>query len=589
MCLKPSILKTEGNAVVCRVSHLSLGNSTSCNDLQLPLRSQHLPRLAELSPTQLLPWREPGQSTRCDSEGGAVSTPRFHRMTNPLWQQRKHQMKTSPHILIMSENLANAQAVSGFLAKRSCNPEVVHSESDALLRIRHNPPPDLVMLELHGGRYSLRTLKNLLSLRPEIKVVVVSAHNNTRQIVEAIRMGAYDYLTIPVGDQELERLIQRHTREVASKVLTLVRKPLKDLGDGHSLVAASAAMRRICVQAEQLGHIDAPVLLVGENFTGKAAVARLIHLFSSRSRERFMEVNCAALPAKLLEKELFGCEQGVPGIPVSEPGKIELCNKGTVLMNEIVAVPAAVQSKLLPVLQGRQLLRSGEERPIDADVRLLASTSANIDEALADGRISKDLYYQLSAFVIQVPPLRQRSEDIPALLQNTMARLAAQNSRLPVPFSRAAMDACVRYSWPGNLRELEDFVHQYLAVGEEAVAHIELDSDSSRWHVGTNSWAFQQSALASQNTMQVVNNETPTRNLKSMVRDIKNEAEVRAIKQALQDTKWNRKHAARLLNISYRGLLYKIRQHSLTREPGWGHSTPVRHWTGRHLDHPEER
>src|SRR5215831_12335848 len=393
-------------------------------------------------------------------------------MTNPIWKERKHKMVASPRILVMSENFANAQAVSGFLANRSCNPEVVHSEADALLRVRHSPPLDLVLLELHGGKYSLRTLRNLVNLRPGMKVVVVSSHNNTRQIVDAIRMGAHDYLTIPVGDQELERLIQRHTRELASKVLTLVRKPPEDLGDGHSLVAASAAMRRICVQAEQLAHIDAPVLLVGENFTGKAAVARLIHLFSSRSRERFMEVNCGALPEKLLEKELFGYEQGVAGIPVAEPGKIELCNKGTVLVNEITAVPTTLQSKLLPLLQTRQLLRIGGEHLIEADVRILASTTANIDEALADGRICKDLYYQLSAFVINVPPLRQRTEDIPALLQNSMARLAAQNSRIPVPFSRAAMDACVRYSWPGNLRELETFVERYLVLGEDAVTQI---------------------------------------------------------------------------------------------------------------------
>lgn len=505
-------------------------------------------------------------------------------MTNPVWQERKHKMMKAPHILVMSENFANAQAVSGFLAKRSCNPEIIYSEADALVRVRHNPPPDLVLLELHGGRYSLRTLRNLVNLRPGIKVVVVASHNNTREIVEAIRMGAHDYLTIPVGDQELERLIQRHTRELASKVLTLVRKPLEDLGDGHSLVAASAAMRRICVQAEQLAHIEAPVLLVGENFTGKAAVARLIHLFSSRSQERFMEVNCAALPPKLLEKELFGYEQGVAGIPVSEPGKIELCNKGTVLVNEIAAVPATLQSKLLPLVRSRQLLRIGAKNAIEADVRVLAATTADIDEALADGRICKDVYYQLSAFVIQVPPVRQRPEDIPSLLQNSMARLAAQNSRLPVPFSRVAIDACLRYSWPGNLRELENFVERYLVLGEEAVAHIELGSDSNRWHVATNSWALQESAPTPRTTKQFVNRDAPTRNLKSLVRDIKNEAEVQAIKQALEDTKWNRKRAARLLNISYRGLLYKIRQHSLTREPGWGHSTHVRDWAGNHLE-----
>ena len=359
-----------------------------------------------------------------------------------------------------------------------------------------------------------------------------------------------------------------------ARTLAVVRESVEDLGEGQYLIAASAAMQKIRLQAERLANIDAPVLILGENWTGKEAVARLIHKLSSRSRERFLEVNCAALPGEMLERELFGCQaDAAHGAPSAKPGKIELCHRGTILLNAVAEMPARLQAKLLHVLQDRECFRLGGEVPFEADVRILAATNTTMDAGLSERKLSEDLYYRLSAFVIQLPPLRDRREDTPALLQNFMARLAAQYSRPPVAFSRAAMDACLRYSWPGNLRELENFVKRYLVMGEEAIAHGELGPEAGPRNGQVNSWALQKKAPRS--VPQPAPAEEPTCHLKSMVRDVKDEAEIRAIRQALHDTGWNRKRAARLLDISYRGLLYKIRQHSLTQESEWV-STRVR-------------
>jgi DNA-binding NtrC family response regulator len=472
---------------------------------------------------------------------------------------------TSPHILVMSDNPAHARALCALLTQRLCYPEIASGEADALLRVRRPPRPDLVLLELNGGPYDLDTLKSLRSLCPEIKVVVVSAANDTRRIVEAIRLGARDYLTMPVNGEDMDQVLRRHAPEQSASMLSLVTERVEDLGEGKFFVAASAAMRKVRDQAERLANIDAPVLILGENGSGKEVVARLIHKFSSRSRERFVKVNCAALPGDLLESELFGYESGAFGATHTKTGKFELCHRGTILLDEVAVVPASLQAELLQVLQERQFFRPNEEQAIDVDVRILAAMSLNLDAVLADSRLREDLYYQLSAFTISIPPLRERRDEIPVLLRHFMARMAAQYSRPPIAFSRSVMDACLHYSWPGNLRELKNFVKRYLVMGEEAIANGELRSEPSRRQISGSGPILTEQSRTPRKDKEPTSDELPTYHLKSMVRDLKDEAEIRAIMQALHETHWNRKRAARLLDISYRGLLYKIRQHSLTQ------------------------
>jgi transcriptional regulator with PAS, ATPase and Fis domain len=262
-----------------------------------------------------------------------------------------------------------------------------------------------------------------------------------------------------------------------------------------------------------------------------------------------MKVNCAALPGDLLESELFGYEPGAfTGANRSKPGKFELCNKGTILLDEIGEMPAALQAKLLHVLQDQQFSRLGGRTAIKVDVRILAATNIDIQQAIATRKLREDLYYRLNAFTVNIPPLRERREEIPLLLRHFMSRLAEQFGRPPLPISTSLQDACMKYPWPGNLRELGNFMKRYIVLADEALAISELRSGNTS---GQNMPMRHPSAPDGSS------------DLKSLVRGLKDEAEMQAITRALEQTNWKRKEAAELLNISYKALLYKIRQYGI--------------------------
>jgi transcriptional regulator with PAS, ATPase and Fis domain len=291
------------------------------------------------------------------------------------------------------------------------------------------------------------------------------------------------------------------------------------------------------------------VLLLGESGTGKEVLGRLIHKLSPRAHRTFLKVNCAAVPADLLESELFGYEPGAfTGATHAKPGKFELCNKGTILLDEIGEMPPLLQAKLLHVLQDQQFSRLGSRSVIKVDVRILAATNINIPEALANKRLREDLYYRLNAFTMQIPPLRERKEEIPILLKHSMTRMAERYARAPLPLSPALLQACQNHSWPGNLRELNNFLKRYLILGDENLAVSELIPRND----GNGGSSGESSARG-----------TESGGLKSLARTAKDEAEAQAIMQALEQTNWNRKQAAVILQISYKALLYKIRQYGI--------------------------
>jgi two-component system, NtrC family, response regulator AtoC len=309
------------------------------------------------------------------------------------------------------------------------------------------------------------------------------------------------------------------------------------------------------MQAELLAKLDVPVLIKGESGSGKEVVARLIHKLSNRPDCKFVEIDCGAFPADTLESELFGYERGVNGAARSTPGKFELCQEGTIFLNAIEQLPASAQAKLLLFLQQKHFCRLGGKTPIRTDTRILAASNGSIEGAVAERKLRDDLYYCLSAFTLHIPSLRQRKDEIPFLLDYFMQRMARQYGLAPQTFSPELLEACRQYPWPGNLRELENFVKRYLVMGDDSLTQDEapaiLDSSS---HAVT--------ALPSGKEREKV---TPidSGSLKTLMRNIKGEAERNAIAGALEKTNWNRRAAARHLSISYRGLLYKIQQYQL--------------------------
>ena len=299
-------------------------------------------------------------------------------------------------------------------------------------------------------------------------------------------------------------------------------------------------------QVMQIANVDVPVLLLGESGTGKEVIARLIHKFSNRAQQTFMKVNCAALPAELLESELFGHEAGAfTGATRAKPGKFEVCHRGTLLLDEIGEMPVVPQAKLLHVLQDGEFARLGSPSPIKVNVRIIAATNVNVAKAIAAQKFREDLYYRLNAFMIEIPPLRERKEDIPALLAHAAREWGKRYGRPAPPLTPALLEACLSYHWPGNVRELESFVRRFLIVGSEDQMIAQLRASNG---TGQSDRRFPSVEVG---------------DLKSMMRGMKHQMEKEVILHALEMTGGNRKEAATILNISLRAVFYKIRQYGL--------------------------
>ena len=320
------------------------------------------------------------------------------------------------------------------------------------------------------------------------------------------------------------------------------------MGYGSTFIQNSSALKRIAEQANQFAQVDVPVLCLGESGTGKEVIARLIHSLSPRANNMFLKVNCAALPADLLESELFGYEAGAfTGATRSKPGKFELCNGGTLMLDEVGEMPTSLQAKLLHVLQDGEFMRLGGRHQIKVDVRILAATNVDVQHAIRTKALREDLYYRLSAFIIRMPPLRERREDIAPILRHYINLYADTYNLPPVLLSENFMNVCLRYGWPGNVRELENLAKRVVILRDETLVPSELQMEPAR----------------NQELELVASTNERTDDLKSLVRGLKADAEIDAIRQALDDTRWNRKEAAKLLKISYKAMLYKVRQYGL--------------------------
>jgi two-component system, NtrC family, response regulator AtoC len=461
-------------------------------------------------------------------------------------------MKETAKILLVDDEPGMLRYIRTLLEVDDYKVETASTGEEAIERVKKGLQPDLVLLDLlMPGIDGLQTLEQLRQIQAGVKVVMLSCVTDTRKVVQAIRLGAHDYLTKPFQKAELDAVIDQclgtNQQSYAGEV--------EELADDTFFVADSPAMRKLRSQAALVANVDIPVLLLGESGTGKEVMARLIHKLSPRAHRTFLKVNCAAVPADLLESELFGYEAGAfTGANHAKPGKFELSNKGTILLDEIGEMPPLLQAKLLHVLQDQQFSRLGGRSVIKVDVRILAATNINIPEAIASKRLREDLYYRLNAFTLQVPPLRERKEEIPILLKHFMGHMAERYARPPLPLSPILLQACQEYSWPGNLRELNNFVKRYLVLGDEDLAIRELAPRSD-------------ASGAPFETAQ--RDGTPAAGgLKSLARSAKDEAEAEAIAEALEKTNWNRKQAAALLKISYKALLYKIRQYGIAEAKG---------------------
>jgi two-component system, NtrC family, response regulator AtoC len=455
------------------------------------------------------------------------------------------------HVLVVDDEPSIRKYLQTLLEVDGYKVTSVGSGGEALERIHEGERPDFIILDvLMQEMNGIETLRQMMQVDRTLSVIMLSCSNEVTTVVEAIRLGAQDYLTKPFEKAELDAALLkcRQKMELRKENMAL-REYCDHLTEDLSFLAASPQMVRIRQQILQIAPVDVPVFICGESGVGKEVVARMIHMRSTRRNQPFIKVNCAALPGELLESELFGYDQGAfTGAVRSKPGKFELANKGTIFLDEIAEMSPHLQAKLLHVLQDHQYSRLGGRHLVDVDVRVLAATNIEVQEAMKSGRLREDLYYRLNVLSINVPPLRERTTEIPLLIRHFLNKYSEKFQK-PVPSpSEHLMEAAMRYPWPGNLRELENFVKRYVILEDDEGSFRELV----------------EMAAARQRTSP---REEPApvreQGLKALVRGLKDEAEMEAIADALEKTHWCRKDAAKMLGISYKALLYKIRQFNL--------------------------
>jgi DNA-binding NtrC family response regulator len=425
------------------------------------------------------------------------------------------------------------------------------SEEQALLdRLEKCEQADLLLLALHTSRDPLPLLTHIRCTKPNLPVIVLSCSAELRDLEMVIRLGVRGIVMKPFVGSDVEQAIEEHLTAADKNVPSADALKEIPLNESHSFVRSSKRMRDLEAQAALVARADIPLLILGESGTGKEILALYTHKMSARSQNIFLKVNCAAVPADLLESELFGYEQGAfTGAVKTKPGKFEVCTGGTIFLDEIGEMPAMLQAKLLQVLQDGTFSRLGSRSPMKVDVRVIAATNINMKEAMANKTFREDLYYRLNGFTLSIPPLRERKEEIPVLAEYFMRKGAKRYGREPLSFSANLLDVLAGHSWPGNLRELENVINRYLVLGEERSIVEELSPSS-----------VYQGAVAAVSPQEVPNGA----GLKEMVRNLKGDAESTAIAQVLEGVGWNRKAAANDLQISYKALLYKIKQYDLS-------------------------
>ena len=445
------------------------------------------------------------------------------------------------------------------------------AEALALLSSLH---PQLVLLDIDQLDTNALELARQVKLeRADVPMVILSGSGERDLLVKGMRTGAYDFLVKPVAGQTLKDVLKSALALTDSAPVISAQGGNGSAGvqapvDLDLLFRNSERMRAVEDIVRRAADTNATILLQGESGTGKEMVARAIHYISDRRDKPFLKVNCASLPGELLESELFGHEKGAfTGAHRRKPGKFELAHRGTFLLDEIGEMPLGLQAKLLHVLQDGQFFRVGGSEVITSDARLIAATNKNLASGMTTGLFREDLYYRLNVVAISIPPLRERREEIPVLVDYFMGRFCRQYNRDALKISTATMRLLQDYAWPGNVRELENMIKRAVVLQTEALVQQEIALRSEK------PWAPRpeaSAAPASTQTAAVPPASAAKMGLKDIARRAAMAAEKQVMKEVLEKVRWNRAEAARLLKISYKAMLYKIRQAGLDDRPERG-------------------
>jgi two-component system, NtrC family, response regulator AtoC len=476
-------------------------------------------------------------------------------------------MKPVQRVLIVDDDASAREWLAAFMRARGLAPVCAGSGEEALDELRRAPPAVATLDIVLPGMDGLATLRAMKALAPSVPVIVLSGIGATQAIVEALRLGAADFLRKPFEGEELELALDK---ALARAALERDAGARGHFGDGAFappsvplFAGESHKMKLVDDMIDHVADTDITVLIRGESGTGKELVARTLWSRSDRVRRPFVKVNCAALPHELLESELFGYEKGAfTGAQKRKLGKFELANGGTIFLDEISEMHPSLQAKLLQVLQDGQFSRLGGETDVAVDTRVIAASNRHLESAVREGSFREDLFYRLNVVTIQLPPLRERRDEIPLLADHFLDRYAREYGKDPKPLPVEVRAAFAAYDWPGNIRELENLVKRIVVLGTPDAVLGEL-----RARTGLVSRPAAACAAALSELDRFLAGESQRVSLKRVAREAAQVAEARLIAKVLQRTRWNRKEAAAILQISYKALLYKMRDAGLSDSP----------------------
>jgi two-component system response regulator AtoC len=519
-------------------------------------------------------------------------------------------MSQKPHVMVVDDDLAMCAFLRTFLSARGYAAVTLTNAEEAVRRF-HAERPAAVLLDvvMPGNMDGLGALTAFKKIDRDVPIIVISGQGRTNTVVQAMKLGATDFVCKPFEDHELEVLIGTalRQRQLSQEVASL-RAQLNEQSKYTMLFGHSDAMAEVRDLIERVSDTDVTVLIRGESGTGKELVARALHERSLRKDKAFVKVNCAALPSELLESELFGFEKGAfTGAIQQKPGKFEFANHGTMFLDEIGDIGYPLQAKLLQVLQDGEFSRLGGKSDVQVDVRLVAATNRDLETAVAAGEFREDLYFRLNVVTINLPPLRERREEIPVLTDFFMKKYSVQYNKPVAGVGPDLAQRLMNYDWPGNVRQLENMIKRLVVLGSEATIMKELQQPTptlsfrssspssmplsgnrtsvpsipppvmpppaavntgaaaivSPTHAGATE-ADSMAAVAAAVAATAAGG-TASVSLKDIARSAAREAERELILRMLTRTRWNRKEAAEILGISYKALLYKIKENGLDK------------------------
>jgi two-component system response regulator AtoC len=498
-------------------------------------------------------------------------------------------MSHKPQIMVVDDDAAICEFLGMFLDGLGYRAVAVNNAEQAV-ELYSAERPDAVIMDviMPGSMDGLGALAAFKKIDREVPVIVISGQGRTATVVQAMKLGAFDFIGKPFDEADLEALLADALRQRRfNRDVSMVRNGLQHPNSHPMVFGDSVEMREVKELIERSAGTDVTVLIRGESGTGKELVARALYASSQRRDKPFVKVNCAALPTELLESELFGFERGAfTGAIQQKPGKFEFANKGTIFLDEIGDMSYPLQAKLLQVLQDHEFTRLGGKQDIRVDVRVIAATNKDLQKACGEGQFRDDLFFRLNVVSIDLPPLRERRDEIPVLTEYFLRKYSAEYNRPHLDVSPDTMQLFMDYAWPGNIRELQNLVRRIVVLGTESPVRKEIGlgfpvaarraslspaSEAAAVPAAppppAPAYAPAAAAPAAAAPAPPAAPDEGSTSLKDISRIAAREAEKVLILRMLQQTRWNRKETAQILGISYKALLYKIKDAGLDKAP----------------------